>query len=141
MERLVEVKLARVHILLILDRCYRLFPLIYISYDSEGVTLQGSYRRILATTTIPRDSFKSYEFRGKPLVLAIPDDLKKLSGRCMEIVILKIDSWRVKNVFKSKGVSYECISSYMYELLDHPQLDSGMGSCSDLGPPGPISFE
>ena len=58
------------------------------------------------------------------MVLAIPDDL---SDRCVEIVILKIDSWRVKNVFESdRGVSYEGISSYMYELSDHPRFDSGM---------------
>ena len=56
MERLVEVTLKKVHILLILDCYYRLFPLIYISYDSEGMTIQGSNedRRILATTTIPK---------------------------------------------------------------------------------------
>ena len=45
----------------------------------------------------------------------------------MEIVILKIDSWRVKNVFKlDRGVSYEGISSYMYKLSDHLRLDSGI---------------
>ena len=44
--------------------------------------------------------------------------------------ILKIDSWRVKNIFKSSnGVSYEVISSYMYRLSPHPSMDS------------PISFE
>ena len=55
MERLVEVTLAEVHILSILDYYYRLFPLIYISYDSEGITIQGSCedRKILATTVIP----------------------------------------------------------------------------------------
>ena len=39
MERLVEVKLKKVHILSIFDCYYRLFPLIYISYDSEGITI------------------------------------------------------------------------------------------------------
>ena len=38
MERLVEVTLKKVHILSILDCYYRIFPLIYISYDSEGIT-------------------------------------------------------------------------------------------------------
>ena len=41
MERLVEVKLSKVNILSILNCYYRLFPLIYISYDSEGITIQG----------------------------------------------------------------------------------------------------
>ena len=64
--------------------------------------IQGSCeeQKILATMTIPRDSLEMYELQGEPLVLAIPDDLKKLGGKCMEIVILKIDSWRVKNAFK-----------------------------------------
>ena len=54
MESLVEVKIAKVHILSILDCYYRLFPLIYIRYDSEGITIQGSCeeRRVLATTII-----------------------------------------------------------------------------------------
>ena len=34
-----------------------------------------------------------------------------------------MDSWRVKNVFKSNNrVSYEAISSYMYKLSDHPKI-------------------
>ena len=71
----------------------------------------------------PRFVRESFEFRGlaargESMVLAIPNDLKKLGGRCVEVVILKIDSWRVKNVFKSdRGVSYEGISSYMYNYL------------------------
>ena len=47
-----------------------------------------------------------------------------------DIPILKIDSWRVKNVFKSNnGVSYEVISRYMYKLSPHLSMDL------------PISFE
>ena len=42
MERLDEMKIAKFNILSILDCYYRLFPLIYISYDSEGITIQGS---------------------------------------------------------------------------------------------------
>ena len=63
MERLVEVKIAKFNILSILDCYYRLFPLIYISCDSEGITIQGSCedRKILATTVIPRESFEHYE--------------------------------------------------------------------------------
>ena len=34
-----------------------------------------------------------------------------------------MDSWRVKNVFKSSnGVSYEVISSYMYNPKEHPKI-------------------
>ena len=42
MERLVKVMLKEVHIVAILDCYYRLFPLISISYDSEGIMIQGS---------------------------------------------------------------------------------------------------
>ena len=168
MERLVEVTLSEVNILSILDCYYRLFPLIYISCDSEGSTIQGPAgpavptgscedRKILATTVIPRESFEHYECKESmrsgapgPLVIAVPCHLKSLGGRCISIEVLKMDSWRVKNVFKSNnGVSYEAISSYMFKLTDHPKITEGMGSCSNLGPGrakhpasgGPISFE
>ena len=99
MERLVEVTLSKVNILSILDCYYRLFPLIYISYDSERITIQGpsghigafhsagviptgSYedRRILATIVIPRDSFEYYECK-ESMVLAVPYHLGKLGSR------------------------------------------------------------
>ena len=78
MERLVEVTLKKVNILLILDCYYRLFQLIYISYDSEGITIQGSCkeRKILATTVIPRESFEHYECKVS-LVIAVPLHLGK----------------------------------------------------------------
>ena len=77
MERLVEVTLSKVNILSILDCYYRLFPLIYISYDSKGITIQESCedRKILATTVIPRDSFDSYECK-ESMVLAVPYHLR-----------------------------------------------------------------
>ena len=58
------------------------------------------------------------------MVLAVPLHLGKLGGRCVSIEVLKMDSWRVKNVFKSNnGVSYEAISSYMFKLTtDHPKI-------------------
>ena len=128
MERLVEVKLKKVQILSILDCYYRIFPLIYISYDSEGITIQGSCedRKILATTVITRDSFEHYECK-KSMVLAVSYHLRKLGGRCVSVEVLKMDSWRVKNVFKSNnGVSYEAVSSYMYKLSDHPKITEGI---------------
>ena len=99
MERLVEVMLAKVHILSILDCYCRLFPLIYISYDLKGITIQGlcEEQRILATTVIPRESFECYECK-ESIVLAVPLHLGKLGGRCISIEVLKMDSWRVKNV-------------------------------------------
>ena len=64
------------------------------------------------------------------MVLAIPQHARDLGGKCLCISILEIDSWRVKNVFKSSnGVSCEVISSHMYKLSPHPSMDS------------PISFE
>ena len=128
MERLVEVMLKKVNILSILDCYYRLFQLIYISYDSEGITIQGSCedRKILATTAIPRDSFESYECK-ESMVIAVPLHLGKFGGRCVSIEVLKMDSCRVKNVFKSNnGVSYEAISSYMFKLTDHPKITEGI---------------
>ena len=73
MERLVEVKLSKVNILSILDCYYRLIPLIYISYDFEGITIQGSCedRKILATTVILRESFEYYECK-ESMILAVP---------------------------------------------------------------------
>ena len=61
------------------------------------------------------------------MVIAVPLHLGKLGGRCVSIEVLKMDSWRVKNVFKSNnGVSYEAISSYMYKLMDHPKITEGI---------------
>ena len=128
MERLVEVTLKKVNILSILECYYRLFPLIYISYDSKGITMQGSYkeRKILATTVIPRDSFERHECK-ESMVIAVPLHLGKLGGRCVSIGVLKMDSWRVKNVFKSNnGVSYDAISSYIFKLTDHPKITEGI---------------
>ena len=142
MERLVEVTLSKVNILSILDCYYRLFPLIYISYDSEGITIQGPVSPIgaphsggpavpagsckeqksLATTIIPRDSFEHYECK-ESIVIAVPLHLGKLGGRCVTIEVLKMDSWRVKNVFKSNNaVLYEAISSCMFKLMDHHKI-------------------
>ena len=128
MEWLVEVTVTKLNILSILNCYYRLFPLIYISYNSDGITIQGSCedQKILATTIIPQDSFEHYECK-ESMVLAVPLHLRKLGGRCISIEVLKMDSWRVKNVFKSNNrVSYEAISSYMYKLSDHPKITEGI---------------
>ena len=75
----------------ILDCYYRLFPLIYISYDSEGITIQGSCedQKILATIVIPPESFEYYECKDS-MVLAVPYHLGKLGGRCVSIEVLNI---------------------------------------------------
>ena len=94
----------------------------------EGITIQGSCedRRILATMINPRDSFEHYECK-ESMTLAIPFHLKKLEGKCISISVLKMDSWRVKNVFKSSnGVLYEMISSFMYKLTDNAKITEGM---------------
>ena len=40
-----------------------------------------------------------------------------------------MDSWRVKNVFKSNnGVSYEAIGSYMFKLTDHRKITECISS-------------
>ena len=76
MEGFVEVTLKKVHILAILDCYYKIFPMVHISFDLEGITIQGSFddRGILATTVIPRNSLEDYECR-KPAVVAIPNCL------------------------------------------------------------------
>ena len=57
------------------------------------------------------------------MVIAVPLHPGKLGGRCVSIEVLKLDRWRVKNVFKlNNGVSYKAISSYMYKLSDHPKI-------------------
>ena len=131
MERLVKVTPKRVHILSILDCYNKMLPLIYMEFNSEGITIQGSCndRRILITTVIPKESFEHYECR-KHLVVAMPFHIRKLGGSYSRINALEVDSWRVRVVFESNnGVSYELLGSYMYELLPQPKLDS------------PISFE
>ena len=134
--------------------------MIYISYDSELITIQGptgpkvptgscEEQKILATTVILQESFEHYECK-ESMVIAVPLHLGKLGGRCISIEVLKMDSWRVKNVFKSNNrVSYEAISSYMFKLTDHPKITESMGSHSGPWPTGtkhltsrgPISFE
>ena len=45
----------------------------------------------------------------------------------MRINVLRVDSWRVRNAFESDNrVSYEALSSYMYKLSDHPQMESAI---------------
>ena len=113
MERLVEVTLKKVNVLSMLDCYYRLFPLLYISYDSEGIKIQGSCeeQKILATTIVPQDSFEHYECK-ESMVIAVPLHLGKLGDRCISIEVLKMDSWRVKNAFKSNnGVWYEALAA------------------------------
>ena len=92
------------------------------------ITIQGSCedRGILATTVNPRESFEHYECK-ESMVIAVPLHLGKLGGRCVSIEVLKMDSWRVKNVFKlNNGVSYEAVSSYIYKLSDHPKVTEGI---------------
>ena len=61
------------------------------------------------------------------MVIAVPLHLGKLGGRCISIKVLKMDSWRVKNVFKSNNIaSYEAISSYMFKVIDHPKITEGI---------------
>ena len=75
---------------------------------------------------IPLDSLEDYKCR-KPAVVPIPNCIKQMGGKCESITILRVDSWRVKSVFKSNnGVSYEAISHTMHKLLTQPWLDSGI---------------
>ena len=61
------------------------------------------------------------------LVIAVPNDLRKLGDRCVRINVLRVDSWRVRNVFESDNeVSYEALSAYRYKLSDHPQMESAI---------------
>ena len=96
MEKLAEVSLNKLNILSILDSYYKLFPLIYISYDPDGITIQGSCetQRILRTKVIPRDSFDSFECK-QSMVLTVPYHLRSPGGRCVSIEVLKIDSYEI----------------------------------------------
>ena len=130
MESFVKVTLKKVNILAILDCYYKTLPLIYISYDSEGIKIQCSCndRKIQATTVIPRNSFEDYE-RCEQGVIAVPEHIKRLGGRCVGIEIFKIDSWRVEAVFKSdNGISYELISVPTWEMSEYPQMESSISS-------------
>ena len=70
---MIEVELKKVHILQILESYYRIFRLVYVGFDSDGITLQGSCdeRRILTATTINRDSLESYVCDGRSMVVEI----------------------------------------------------------------------
>ena len=82
----------------------------------------------------PQNSFECYECKESmhsgdpgPLVIAVPLHLGKLGGRCISIEVLKMDSWRVKNVFRfNNGISYEAISSCMFKLTDPPKITEGI---------------
>ena len=118
MEKLVQATISKFSVLSILECYYRLFKLIYIRFNDAGITIQGSCdeRGICVTTTIPKDSLDNYMCKDTYIVL-IPNCIKKLGGMLTEINVMKVDSWRVKNAFKSSnGVSYEVLSSYMYKL-------------------------
>ena len=102
--------------------------MVNIGFDTEGITIQGycEERGILATMHIPREFVESYECE-KPAVVAIPNCIKRMGGRCVSISVSWVDRWRVKNVFKSdNGVSYEALSVTMHVLLDQPSMDSGI---------------
>ena len=129
MERLVEMEIAKFNILSILDCYYRLFPLIYISHDSEGITFKGpavpagscEERKIWQPLSSPETLLNI--MNEKNLCVAGSLHLGKLGGRCVSIEVIKMDSWRVKNVFKSNNrVSNEAISSYVFKLMDHPKI-------------------
>ena len=94
------MKIAKFNILSILDCYYRLFQLIYISYDSEGITIHED-RKILAATVIPRDSFEHYDCKEStrsgapgPLVIAVPLHLGELGGSCVSIEVLTLKGLR-----------------------------------------------
>ena len=63
----------------------------------------------------PRESFEHYEYK-ESMVIAVPLHLGKLGGRCVSIEVLKVDSWRVKNVlsrimeFRTKLLVAICIN-------------------------------
>ena len=112
MESLVEATISKFNVSSILECYYRLFKLIYIRFNDAGITIQGScYERgICVTITIPKDSLDNYTSRDEYIVL-IAVCIKKLGGMLTEINVMNVDSWRVKNVFKSSnGVSYEVLS-------------------------------
>ena len=73
MDRLVEVKLKKVHVLSLLDCYYKIFPVIYMGFNFEGITIQGSCED--PRTFIPRDSLEHYECE-EPAVVSIPYCIK-----------------------------------------------------------------
>ena len=127
--KMIKVELKKVHILQILNCYYKIFPLIYVGFDSEGITLQGSCdeQGISATRTIGRDYGHHVCDGRRSMVAAIPNCIKVLDGRCVKISVTNIDSWRVRVTFKSDNdISYEAICTHMYKLLDQPVIDSGI---------------
>ena len=119
MEQLnVRLTLRKVPLIKILDCYFRIFPMVKVELGSRGITIQESCdeRGMLANTFIPRGSIEDYDCQ-EPIVIAIPKCIIQMGGKCVKIEISRVDSWRVKSIFKSdNGVSYEVISHTMHKL-------------------------
>ena len=123
---MIGLTLKKVPILKILDCYFRIFPLIKIKFDLRGITIQESCaeRGMLSNAFIPRGSLEDYDCQ-EPVVISIPKFIKRMGGKCRSIEILRVDSWRVRSIFKSdNGVSYEALSQARHELSPLSHLDS-----------------
>ena len=118
MEKLIGLTLKKVPILKTLDCYFKMFQMVKVKFDSRGITIQESCdeRGMLANTFIPSSSLEDYDCQ-EPVVIAIPKCIRQMGGKCIKIEISRVDSWRVKSIFKSdNGVSYEVLSHTMHKL-------------------------
>ena len=126
MEKFIGLTLKKVPILKILDCHFRIFPMVKVKFDLRGITIQVSCdeRGMLSNTFIPRGSLEDYDCQ-ELVVISIPKCIKPMGGKCVSIEISRVDSWRVRSIFKSdNGVSYEILSHTMHELSPLSHLDS-----------------
>ena len=102
--------------------------MVKVKFDFRGITIQESCdeREMLANTFIPKNSCEDYDCQ-EPVVVAIPKCIGQMGGKCVKIEISRVDSWRVKFIFKSDdGVSYEVLSHTGHKLSPFSYLDSGI---------------
>ena len=128
MKKLIGLTLKKVPILKILNCHFSPFPMVKVEFGSRGITIQESCdeRGMLANTFIPRSSIENYDCQ-EPVAIAIPKCIRQMGGKCVKIEILRVDSWRVKSIFKSdNGVSYEVPSHTMHKMSPLSYLDSGI---------------
>ena len=87
----IMAKMTKFNILSIFE-CYRkLFPLVYIRYNLDGIEIQAKDKKLTVTAVIPKESFNTYEysFVDPTSTVMVPTEVAKIGGKCTEMVIYR----------------------------------------------------
>ena len=93
--------------------------MVKVKFDPEGITIQEYINQedLSAITFIPSSKFESYNCK-EPVVVTVPEDIKKVGSKFIKMEVTVVDSWRVKATFKSNNdVSYEILSHMRHKIL------------------------